>query len=144
MMYRIDSSSPGVAVDSVFQEVYDALERLQHDREQTGSITTSIVNCARELRNLERIHGLRWKFYGPTSSEDPFDVHDMLKKFVNSCNAFSYVSSSACAFDDEDLPDGCHALFPQKKTWKKKHFKALDGDFYEHQRILSLALANAV
>jgi hypothetical protein len=143
-MYRVECSSPGIPVDSVFKEVYEALERLQHDRNQSGTITASIVNCARELRNLERIHGLRWKFYGPNPAGDPFDVHDMLKRFVTSCNAFSYMSSSDFVFDDENIPDGCHAFLPAKKSWKTKHFKSLDVDFYEHQRILSLALANAV
>jgi hypothetical protein len=135
-----------ISVDHVFKDIYDALERLQYGQEQTEIIATSIVNCARELRNLERIHSLRWKFYGPNSTGDPFDLVDMLKKFITSCNAYSYIGSPSTFSlnDDEDVPDGCLQVLPAKKSWKKKHFKTLEIDFYEHQRIFSLALANAV
>ena len=133
----------GTAVDSLFGDIYRILEDVQKAQEKVDTITRSIIHCSRELRNLERIHTNRWRFYGPDVSDDPFELRDVLHKFLISCNALTYVNSPFGELDDE-AGDGC--LFPSnsKRVWKKKQMKALEADFSEQERMLSLALSNTV
>jgi hypothetical protein len=131
----------GIPVDDLFRDIYIILEDLQNSTDDVESITTCVVLCSRELRHLERIHGFRWRFWGNRTSDDPFELKEILNKFTISCNALSYVNSPHVALDD-DVSDGC--LFGSKKGWRRKHIRALETEFIEHQRILSLALANAV
>jgi hypothetical protein len=140
-MYRNPYGASGIPTDSLFRDIYRILEEIQETKDHAHSITTSIVHCSRELRNLERIHGFRCRFFGSESTEDPFELQEILNKFMISCNALSYINSPHNALDD-DVGDGC--LFPSKRGWKKKHIKALETEFFDHQRTLSLALSNAV
>jgi hypothetical protein len=140
-MYRNIHGASGIPTDTLFRDIYRILEELQDTKDHVDSLATCIIHCSRELRNLERIHGFRWRFFGRESSEDPFELQETLNKFMISCNALSYVNSPNNALDD-DIGDGC--LFPSKRGWKKKHIKALETEFYDHQRTLSLALSNAV
>jgi hypothetical protein len=136
----------GTSIDALFSDIYRVLEDVQKTKDRLESITNSIVHCSRELRNLERIHTNRWRFYGPDVSDDPFELRDVLVGFTICCNSLTYVNSpfSSADADDDFVADGC--LFPSnpKRGWKKKQIKALEADFTEQERSLSLALSNAV
>jgi hypothetical protein len=138
----LSPSASGLPIDELFRNVYRILEELKEAKQQIDSIATVIVHCNRELLHLERIHSDKWRLHG-TDTEDPFELREILNKFLISCNALTYVNSPVADFDD-DLGEGC--LFPSKskRSWKKKHVKALEAEFAEHDRALSLALSNAV
>jgi hypothetical protein len=138
----LSPSNPGLPIDELFRDVYRILEELKEAKQQIDSIATVIVHCNRELLHVERIHSNKWRLQG-ADAEDPFELREILNKFLISCNALTYVNSPVADFDD-DLGEGC--LFPSKskRSWKKKHVKALENEFSEHDRALSLALSNAV
>jgi hypothetical protein len=138
----LSPSNPGLPIDELFCDIYRILEELKEAKQQIDSITTVVVRCNRELLHLERIHTNKWRLLG-VDSEDPFELRDILNKFIITCNALSYVNSPIADLDD-DLGEGC--LFPSKskRSWKKKHVKALETEFADHDRALSLALSNAV
>jgi len=133
----------GLPLDALFKDVYRQLDDVQESRDQNEIIAKSILHCSRELHNLERIHNVRWRFYGAEVEDDPFDIRDVLHKFSISCNALAYMISPSGEFDDE-VPEGC--LFPTtpKRGWKKRQMKTLEADFLEHERNISMALSNTV
>jgi hypothetical protein len=139
----LSPSASGLPIDDLFRDVYRILEEIKEAKQQIDSITTVIVQSNRELLHLERIHSNKWRLYGAETAEDPFELRDILNKFLISCNALTYVNSPISDFDD-DLGEGC--LFPSKsrRAWKKKHVKALEAEFSDHDRAISLALSNAV
>jgi hypothetical protein len=137
----LSPSASGLPIDELFRDVYRILEDLKEAKQQIESITAIIVHSSRELLHLERIHSNKWRLEG-SESEDPFGLREILSKFLISCNALTYVNSPIP--DLEDIGEGC--LFPSKskRSWKKRHVKALEAEFAEHDRALSLVLSNAV
>ena len=140
-MYRSPYGASGIPIDSLFRDIYRLLEELQGANNLVDNVATCILHCSRELRQLEKVHGFGWRFYGANCSEDPFELQEILNKFMITCNALSYINSSH-TISDEDLGDGC--LFPAKKGWRKKQLKGLEIDFWEHRRTLGMALSHAV
>jgi hypothetical protein len=139
-------SALGLPVEHLFRDVYRLLEAFQESKQKLGSIATHVARCQHELSSLERIHTNRWRFH-PRDSDDPFQLRETLNKFAISCNALKYVNSPLAEFGN-DIPDGClpglSVNLTLKRSWKKKHLKSLEAEFFGHERALSLALSNAV
>jgi hypothetical protein len=131
----------GLPVESLFQDIYRVLDDVRALKANLGSIATYVARCQHEILSLEKVHANKWRFDTEQNADDPFQLRNTLNKFVISCSALTYINSPFREFP-EDVGEGC--FFPGKRGWRKKQIKALDSEFFSHERSLSLALANSV
>lgn len=127
------------AIDSLFKDAYASLEQVQEHAEEIESFSDSIVSCHWAISNLERIHRIYSQNPYSTLAQDAFSLRSNLERFIGSCHALIRMVHLLSTTSDV----GCW-LGGGRANVKKKHVQGLQEEFWDHQRILSLVLANAV
>jgi hypothetical protein len=127
------------AIDSLFKDAYTSLEQVQEHADDIESFSDSIVSCHWAISNLERIHRIYSQNPYSTLAQDAFSLRSNLERFIGSCHTLlRFVNLLNVSLDA-----GCW-IGGGKTAVKKKHVRELQEEFWDHQRILSLVLANAV
>jgi hypothetical protein len=90
---------------------------------------------------LERIHRDQVRSQNPDISQDLFGLRQNLDRFIGSCNSLRYLVNTKPMGSAIEV-----ACWPtaSRPTFKKKQIRELQEEFWDHQRRLSLALANAI
>ncbi|KIW04340.1 uncharacterized protein PV09_04630 [Verruconis gallopava] len=135
----MDEPSIASAIDSLFKDTYTTLEQLQEHSDYLEPFSDSIVACHWAITNLETIHKSYAQYPYSTLAQDAFSLRNNLERFIASCHALTRFMS----FLDMSTDAGCF-IGGSKATSKRKQVRELQEEFWDHQRILSLALANAV
>jgi hypothetical protein len=126
------------AIETLFRDAYRILEDIQSAAEIIEPIADTIASCHWIIQNLERVHRNQVRTHSPEVSQDIFDLRRNLDRFIGSCNTLTYTLSPLKNTDNV----GC--MFPSRQTWKRKQTRELQEEFWDHQRMLSLVLANAI
>lgn len=127
------------AINSLFKDAYASLEQVQEHADEIESFSDSIVGCHHAILNLERIHRIYSQNPGSTLAQDAFSLRNNLERFIGSCHALIRMLGLLSTTSDV----GCW-IGGGKAAVKRKHVRELQEEFWDHQRILSLVLANAV
>ena len=127
------------AIDSLFKDAYTSLEQVQDHADNIESFSDSIVSCHWAISNLERIHRIYSQNPYSTLAQDAFSLRSNLERFIGSCHALVRMVDLLSMSSDV----GCF-LVGGKTAMKRKKVRELQEEFWDHQRILSLVLANAV
>jgi hypothetical protein len=130
-----------VAIESLFRDAYNILEEIHGATDHIETTSGSLVQCHRTIQMLERIHRDRARSQSSDISQDAFGLRQKLERFIASCNALRYLVDSKTMSSSMDI--GCWAA-GLRPALKKKHTRELQEEFWDHQRLLSLALANAI
>ena len=127
------------AISSLFRDAYTSLEQVQEHADEIDSFSNSIVSCHWAISNLERIHRIYSQNPYSTLAQDAFSLRSNLERFIASCHALIRMLELLSTSSEV----GCF-LGGGKAAVKRKQTKELQEEFWDHQRILSLVLANAV
>lgn len=127
------------AIDSLFKDAYASLEQVQTHADGIESFSGSIVSCHWAISNLERIHRIYSQNPYSTLAQDAFSLRRNLERFIGSCHALIRFADLLSMSSDV----GCF-IGGGKAALKRKQVRELQEEFWDHQRILSLVLANAV
>lgn len=128
-----------IAIESLFRDAYNILEEVHGAAEHMETISGALTSCHRSIQMLERIHREQMRSQSPDISQDVFGLRQTLDRFIASCNALSYTVK----LSSPSIQMGCIGA-GTKSTRKKKQERELQEEFWDHQRLLSLALANAI
>lgn len=128
------------AIESLFRDAYTILEEIHGAADQMEGISSSIVQSHRTIQMLERIHKDQVRSQTSDAVQDTFGLRKNLDSFIATCNAFNYTVKNKPVVSTYNI--GC--MSPATPTWKRKQSRELQGEFWEHAKTLSLALANAV
>lgn len=128
-----------MAIESLFREAYNILEEVHGAAEPMETISGALTNCHRSIQMLERIHREQIRSQNPDISQDIFGLRPKLDRFIASCNALNYIVK----LSSPSIQVGCMGT-GAKATRKKKQERELQEEIWDHQRLLSLALANAI
>ena len=135
----MDESSIAGAISSLFKDGYASLEQIQEHAAHIEPFSDAIVTCHWAIQNLERIHRAYAKDPHSTLAQDAFSLRSNLERFIASCHALIRMVDPLNAA----IQVGCF-MGGGKAALKRKQVRELQEEFWDHQRILSLVLANAV
>ncbi|QDS72309.1 hypothetical protein FKW77_007482 [Venturia effusa] len=128
-------------VDSLFRDVYNILEGIQGSTERLEPVAESVAVCHWTIQNLERLHRLQAQTHNPSTFSYVFDISRNLERFIASCSALT------CSLDppvsSTELQIGC-IFGATRQTKKRKQIRELQEEFWDHQRMLNMLLANAI
>jgi hypothetical protein len=130
-----------MAIDSLFRDAYSILEEIHGTADHVESISGSVVQCHRTIQMLERIHRDQVRSQRPDVSQDVLGLRTNLDRFIASCNALRYLVNTKPVGSTMEM--GCWTS-TSRPTFKKRQLRELQEEFKGHQRLLSLALANAI
>lgn len=137
----MDEFSIAGAVQSLFKTAYASLEQIQGHADVIEPFSDSIVSCHWTISNLERIHQTQDQNPYSALAQDAFSLRTNLERFIASCNALLRFVRSL----DLSMATQVGCMFGGSKvTMKRKQVRELQEEFWDHQRILSLVLANAI
>jgi hypothetical protein len=136
----MDDPSIASAITSLFKDVYETLEQIQEYAAVVEPFSDAIVSCHWAISNLERIHRIYAQNAYSTLAQDAFSLRGNLERFIASCHALIRFVS---LLDLSDDAVGCF-IGSSKATLKRKQVRELQEEFWDHQRILSLVLANSI
>lgn len=137
----MDELPTAVAIESLFRDVYRILEEIQGSAERLEPVAESVAVCHWTIQNLERLHRIQAQTHNPTISNDVFDISRNLERFIASCSALTY--SLSPPMSSTELQIGCMFGAP-RQTKKRNQIRELQEEFWDHQRMLSMVLANAI
>ncbi|KAF2434296.1 hypothetical protein EJ08DRAFT_693834 [Tothia fuscella] len=128
-----------IAIESLFRDAYTILEQVHQAADHMATISAALTSCHRTIQLLERIHRDQVRSGNPDVSQDIYGLRQKLDLFIASCNALNYVAK----LSTPSVQIGCMAA-GSKPPRKKKQERELQEEFWDHQHLLSLGLANAV
>ncbi|KAE9973901.1 hypothetical protein BLS_003377 [Venturia inaequalis] len=137
----MDELPTAVAIECLFRDVYRILEDLQASADRLEPVAESLAICHWTIQNLERLHRVQAKIHNPSISNHVFDMSRNLDRFIASCSALA--SSPGPPMSSSELQLGCMFGAP-RQVKKKNRIRELQEDFWDHQRMLSLMLSNAI
>jgi len=135
----MDGLPTAAAIESLFRDAYRILEEIQGSAEQLEPVTETIAICHWTIQNLERLHRTQARTNTPNLAQDVFDISRNLERFIASCSALTYSLSPPMSSSEI----GCMFGGP-RQTRKRNQVRELQEEFWDHQRMLSMVLANAI
>lgn len=138
VMDELPNAAP---IESLFRDVYRILEDIQESAERLEPVAESLAVCHWTIQNLERLYRVQAQTHNPSISNDVFDMSRNLDRFIASCSALAYSFSSP--MPSTELQIGCMFGAP-RQTKKKNQIRELQEEFWDHQKMLSLVLSNAI
>lgn len=131
-----------VAIESLFRDVYRILEEIQGSAERLEPVAETVAVCHWTIQNLERLHRTQTQVHdNPSIFNDVFDISRNLERFTASCSALTY--SLSPPMSSTELQIGCIFGAP-RQTKKRNQIRELQEEFWNHQKMLSMVLANAI
>jgi hypothetical protein len=130
-----------IAIDSLFRDAYNILEEIHGAMDHAEAISGSMVQCHRTIQMLERIHRDQVRSHNPDIVQDTFGLRQKLERFIASCNALKYLVNDNTGSSATEVSCWNPGFRP---AFRKKQVRELQEEFWDHQRLLSLALANAI
>lgn len=138
----MDELPTAVAIESLFQDVYRILEEdIQGSAERLEPVAESVAVCHWTIQNLERLHRVQAQTHNPSTFNDVFDISRNLERFIASCSALTH--SLNPPMSSTELQIGCMFGAP-RQTRKRNQIRELQQEFWDHQKMLSIVLANAI
>jgi hypothetical protein len=137
----MENFSTAVAIETLFRDAYNILEEIHGATDHVETISGSIVQCHRTIQMLERIHRDQARSQNSDVSQDTFGLRQKLERFIASCNALRYLVNTNP--ESSAIEVGCWTS-GFRPAFRKKQGRELQEEFQDHQRLLSLALANAI
>jgi hypothetical protein len=135
----MDEPSIAGAIRTLFKDAYETLEQIQEHAAHIEPFSDAIVACHWAISNLEKIHKAYAQNPYSTLAQDAFSLRSNLERFTASCHTLiRFVNPLNLSADV-----GCF-IGGGKVTLKRKQIRELQEEFWDHQRILSLVLANAI
>jgi hypothetical protein len=138
-LHTMEQFPTAIAIETLFRDAYKILEEVHGAVDHMEAVSGALTNCHRSIQMLERIHREQVRSQNPDISQDIFGLRQKLDRFVASCNALNYLAQ----LSSHSVQVGCMGT-GSKPARKKKQERELQEEFWDHQRLLSLALANAI
>lgn len=130
-----------IAIESLFRDAYTILEAIHDTADNIDqSISGAIVHCHRSIQMLERIHRDQIRANNPDVEQDIYGLRRSLDRFIASCNALTYMGRQVAPTFESSMA----CMMVARPAKKSKQIREMQEEFWDHQRLLSLALANAV
>lgn len=138
-----EPSSIAAAIQSLFKTAYETLEQIQEYADHIEPFSDSIVACHWAISNLEKINRIYARSPYSTLAQDAFSLRGNLERFIASCHALIRFVELLNLHSEGGI--GCFiGAGNVKATLKRKQVRELQQEFWDHQRLLSLVLANAI